>query len=192
MPKPSKKTKKKELEQFLDANINSESDSEYEGGLNLTTINSDSELQIGGVDPIEDTNIDDTNIDDTNIEIDIEEFDKQKDTIDDLEENEEEQLYKYANKDLFVNSSLIKENIILTGNDRITRPILTKYERVRLIAERTKHLSLGAKPMIKNTDGLSAQHVAELELEKDVIPIIIIRPLPNNITEQWKVTELKH
>ena len=74
---------------------------------------------------------------------------------------------------------------------RITKNYMTIYERVRLLGERAKQLSLGAKPMIKGIDNLNPKDVAKLELENKVIPLIIIRTLPNGIKEKWKVNELE-
>jgi DNA-directed RNA polymerase subunit K/omega len=74
---------------------------------------------------------------------------------------------------------------------RITKNYMTIYERVRLLGERAKQLSLGAKPMIKNVENLNPKDIAKLELENKVIPLIIIRTLPNGVKERWKVTELE-
>lgn len=77
-------------------------------------------------------------------------------------------------------------------NERITKPIMTKYEMVRLLGIRTRQIALGAKPMIKNTDNLSSKEIAALELKMNMIPLIIIRPLPNGRKEYWRVSELQH
>jgi DNA-directed RNA polymerase subunit K/omega len=81
--------------------------------------------------------------------------------------------------------------IIVNNKDRITKPVLFKFERVRIIGDRTKQLSLGAKPMLLNVDKLEPKRIAELELEKGVLPFIIERPMPNGKYERWKVSELK-
>jgi len=74
---------------------------------------------------------------------------------------------------------------------RITKPFMTKYERVRLLGVRTQQLISGAKPMIKNTQNLTPKQIAELEIENNVLPLIIKRPLPNGQVEYWKTSELK-
>jgi DNA-directed RNA polymerase subunit K/omega len=74
---------------------------------------------------------------------------------------------------------------------RVTKKYMTIYERVRLLGERAKQLSLGAKPMIKNVDNMNPKDIAKLELENKVIPLIIIRTLPNGVKEKWKVSELE-
>ena len=80
--------------------------------------------------------------------------------------------------------------------DRITKPRITKYERVRLICDRAKQIALGAKPMIDitstNNSKLTPKEVAELELKHNTMPLMIIRPLSNGKRERWKISELEH
>ncbi len=115
--------------------------------------------------------------------------------------NDDKCVYKFITKSNATNSEpdideyyddddKIFENIKLK-EDRITLPILTKYERVRILADRTRHLSQGAKPMIKNAELLSSYEIAKQELEHKVIPFIIERCLPNGIREQWSLSELE-
>jgi DNA-directed RNA polymerase subunit K/omega len=85
----------------------------------------------------------------------------------------------------------ILENIYVPNNERVTKKILFNYERVRILGERARQLSLGAKPMLKNVENLDPKTVAKLELEHKVIPLIILRELPNGRIEKWKVSELK-
>jgi len=77
-------------------------------------------------------------------------------------------------------------------SNRITKPFLTKYERVRILGERAKQLSLGAKPMVKDVNNLDPVTIAKLELELKVLPIIIIRQLPSGIKEKWHINELSY
>lgn len=77
------------------------------------------------------------------------------------------------------------------NNERQTKPFLFQYERVRLYGERAKQLSLGAKPMIKNIQGLNSKQIAKLEIEQKVVPLSIERLLPNGLIERWNITELK-
>jgi DNA-directed RNA polymerase I, II, and III subunit RPABC2 len=83
------------------------------------------------------------------------------------------------------------EEIKKESSTRITKPFLTKYERVRALGDRAKNLSTGAKPMLKGVDHLSAKEIAKLELEKGVMPFIIERPMPNGKVEIWNINELK-
>jgi len=85
----------------------------------------------------------------------------------------------------------IKKESIVKDEDRITKRILSKYEYVRLLSDRTIQLSQGAKSMISNTNNLSYKEIADLEIRNKVIPLIIERPLPNGLKERFKINELK-
>jgi DNA-directed RNA polymerase subunit K/omega len=78
----------------------------------------------------------------------------------------------------------------LEGDARVTRNILTKYEMVRILGERIKQLTMGAKPMVKDYVGLSYDIIAEEELKLGVIPFKLKRPLPNGKYEIWELNEL--
>ena len=82
------------------------------------------------------------------------------------------------------------ETILVGKNVRVSKPVLTKYEFVRLLTDRTKQLAQGAKQMLKNTQELSSKEIAKLEIKEGVIPLIIERPIPNSKNERWKVSEL--
>jgi len=82
------------------------------------------------------------------------------------------------------------ESKLLKGSDRISANRLTKYEMVRILGERTKQLTMGAKPLIKNYQGISYDKIAEEELKLNMIPYKIKRPLPNGKYEIWTLDEL--
>ena len=79
---------------------------------------------------------------------------------------------------------------LLKGADRISSNKLTKYEMVRILGERTNQLTMGAKPLIKNYEGLNYDKIAEEELKLNMIPYKIKRPLPNGKYEIWTLDEL--
>ena len=91
--------------------------------------------------------------------------------------------YKYEILKTYIND--------FNKNIKLSKPILTKYEFVRLLTDRTKQLAQGAKPMLKNIQGLSSKEIAKLELKNKIIPLIIERPVPNSHVERWKLTELE-
>jgi DNA-directed RNA polymerase subunit K/omega len=84
-----------------------------------------------------------------------------------------------------------EETLTISKNIKLTKPVLTKYEFVRLLTDRSKQLAQGAKPMLKNTIGLSSKEIAKLELKNKMIPLIIERPIPNSNSERWKISELE-
>jgi DNA-directed RNA polymerase subunit K/omega len=112
-------------------------------------------------------------------------------------------LYKFAGKTNIENESddEIEEeffdddnkiyDMVVESSKRITDPILYMFERVRLLAIRSKQLSRGAKPMILNVENFTPKEIAKKELEEKVIPIIIVRTLPNGKKEHWKLNELE-
>ena len=81
---------------------------------------------------------------------------------------------------------------ILSKENRISSNRMTKYEMVRILGERTKQLSMGAKPLIKNYNGLSYDIIAEEEFKLNMIPFKIQRTLPNGKLEIWSLDELNH
>ena len=74
-----------------------------------------------------------------------------------------------------------------------TIPILTKYERTRVLGQRTKQIENGAKPYISVPENIIDGHlIAELELEQKRIPFIIRRPLPGGAgSEYWSLKDLE-
>ena len=86
----------------------------------------------------------------------------------------------------------IEKNIeFVPKENRISCNRLTKYEMVRILGERTKQLTMGAKPLIKNYESLSYDDIAEEELKLNMIPFKIKRPLPNGKFEIWTLDELE-
>lgn len=119
---------------------------------------------------------------------------KDKDYIDNEETLKTKCYSKYARIDydeLDFDELFGEESLVNTKNVRLTKPILTKYEFVRLLTDRTKQLAQGAKPMLKNITGLSSKEIAKLELKNKIIPLIIERPIPNSNVERWKLSELE-
>ena len=73
-----------------------------------------------------------------------------------------------------------------------TLPFLTKFEKARILGERSKQINDGAKPMISiTTNAIDGYLIALAELEQKAIPFIIKRPLPNGGCEYWKVKDLE-
>jgi DNA-directed RNA polymerase I, II, and III subunit RPABC2 len=143
---------------------------------------------------------------DTNESLYNEELD---DDIDDIDENNEdndeniedidhsecimERIIEDEMYDEMLHDSEVKINnskILLEHKNRISINRLTKYEMVRILGERTKQLTLGAKPLIKNYQSLTYEKIAEEELKLNMIPFKIKRYLPNNKYEIWSLNEL--
>lgn len=92
-----------------------------------------------------------------------------------------------------------KLTIIVKDNDGVivdplhkTLPFLTKYEKTRVLGQRTKQIECGATPFIKVPEGIIDAHIiAELELQQKRIPVIIRRPLPGGGSEYWNLKDLE-
>jgi DNA-directed RNA polymerase I, II, and III subunit RPABC2 len=73
-----------------------------------------------------------------------------------------------------------------------TIPILTKYEKTRIIGQRAKQINAGAKPFIQPTkDMMTGYLIAKKEVEEKKTPFIIRRPLPNGGSEYWHLRDLE-
>ena len=84
-----------------------------------------------------------------------------------------------------------KDNIIVDDLHK-TIPILTKYEKTRILGLRAKQINNGAKPLVTiNTQIIDGYLIALKELEEKKIPIIIRRPIPNGASEYWHLKDLE-
>ena len=152
---------------------------------------------------------------DKEIEINSDDDLEKKDDEEEDEEEEEEEddnvnedgdcLYRFTGKkkktkdiladieieDDFIEDEHVENTTFVETSKRITKNYMTIYERVRLLGERAKQLSLGAKALIKGAENIDPKIVAKMELEKKIIPLIIIRTLPNGQKEKWRVAELE-
>jgi len=112
-------------------------------------------------------------------------FKKIIDDDDDIEDDEA--MFSDDDKDI------VKE---IKTTFRSSKPFLTKYEYVRLISDRAKQLSLAAKPMILDTDGMTPTQIAEYEIsyaiknKQRIFPLRLEREMPDGSIEEWYVDEL--
>ena len=73
-----------------------------------------------------------------------------------------------------------------------TLPFLTKYEKTRILGERTHQINSGSNPFIQvESDIIDGYLIALKELEQKKIPFIVKRPLPNGGCEYWKLKDLE-
>lgn len=71
-----------------------------------------------------------------------------------------------------------------------TTPVLTKYEKTRVLAERASQISNGAPVFISNPENYSNVYdIALKELSLKKIPFIVKRPYGNGY-EYWKLEDL--
>ena len=66
--------------------------------------------------------------------------------------------------------------------------MLTRFEITRIISARALQLSLGAPALVKiSKKVVRAEDVANIELEKKVLPISVIRIMPDGETEVFDI-----
>jgi DNA-directed RNA polymerase subunit K/omega len=78
-----------------------------------------------------------------------------------------------------------------------TIPVLTKYEKTRILGIRTKQLNNGAEPYITSKVNITSEKVIDgypialRELDEKKLPFIIRRPLPGGGMEYWYLQDLE-
>jgi len=83
------------------------------------------------------------------------------------------------------------DNGIITDALHRTVPMLTKFEKARIMGMRIKQLNGGADTFVDVPSGMiDTRVIAEMELSAKKLPFIIRRPLPNGSSEYWKVSDL--
>lgn len=132
-------------------------------------------------DYVEEPQLDEDEIEDTEEDTDEEEVKIEKNLEEDTEYFDNEEVLEIQ-PDTSV--TYVKKE------ERISANRLSKYEMVRILGERTKQLTMGAKPLIKNFQDLSYDRIAQEELKVNMIPYKIRRPLPNGKYELWTLDEL--
>jgi DNA-directed RNA polymerase I, II, and III subunit RPABC2 len=145
-------------------------------------------------------------------ESDDNEDEDNQDEDDSEDESDEEDLQKlegYQEKNVLVNYhpevvQISEEelqtlsNVVKDKNGNIidpfhkTIPILTKYEKAKIIGIRAQQINSGSEPFVavdsNMIDGLT---IAREELMQRKIPFIIRRPLPNGSSEYWNINDLE-
>ena len=85
------------------------------------------------------------------------------------------------------------KNGIIVDELHKTIPILTKYEKTRILGQRAKQIETGAVTLVQVPPNIIDSYlIAKLELAQNKIPFIIRRPLPNGGMEYWYVSDLEN
>tara|TARA_Y100000389_G_C17425582_1_gene499336 strand:+ start:514 stop:810 length:297 start_codon:yes stop_codon:yes gene_type:complete len=85
------------------------------------------------------------------------------------------------------------KTIIKSNENKVSRNILTKYERTTIIGVRIEQLAYGSPSTLSDEDKVSCKNITEIaekELVLGVIPFMICRNLPNRTEEYWKLKDL--
>ena len=85
------------------------------------------------------------------------------------------------------------KNGIIVDELHKTIPLLTKYEKTRILGQRAKQIECGAVPLVQVPPNIiDCYLIAKLELEQNKLPFIIRRPLPSGGMEYWYVSDLEN
>lgn len=148
-------------------------------------------------------------------DLDVEDVSNVVDPMNDNDEIETQYISDYAKFDNAVNEDYISRihpehvtinyseiaalaKIIRTADGiirdplHLTMPILTKYEKSRILGQRAAQINSGSKPFVDVPNHvIDGYLIAELELRQKKIPFIIQRPLPTGTSEYWYVRDLE-
>ena len=143
------------------------------------------------------------NINDDDVSIDLNESDYESDEEeiylfdDDLENtiiNDVHTLLKVNNFNEIKTKTILTRDIKNNIIDELhkTIPILTKYEKAKILGIRAHQINSGCKVFIETThDEIDSYLLAERELYEKKIPFIIKRPLPSGENEYWNISDLE-
>ena len=71
-------------------------------------------------------------------------------------------------------------------------PFITRYEKAKIIGERSTQLAGGATPFVQVEDTVIDEYlIATKEFNEKKIPFIIKRPMPNGGCEYWRFEDLE-
>ena len=113
-------------------------------------------------------------------------------TNDYVKKNHPECLYLNNNEiEALCQISRNEDGVIIDDNHK-TMPILTKYERTKILGQRAKQINNGDKPYVNVPENvIDGYLIAEMELKQKKIPFIIRRPLGNSNSEYWYLRDLE-
>lgn len=72
-----------------------------------------------------------------------------------------------------------------------TLPVLSKYEKARVLGVRAHQLSSGLTPNVPIKGSFNPLLLALQELNEGLIPLIVRRYLPDGSKEEWAVSDLR-
>lgn len=132
--------------------------------------------------------------DDSDNDSDEEDFQKFNETDkNDIITNFHPELYNHNYDEIQTMAKVTRDNdgTIVDPLHR-TLPFVTKYEKARILGERTKQLNAGAQSFVEVDDNVIDGYLIALkEFEEKKVPFIIKRPLPNGGCEYWKLSDLE-
>jgi DNA-directed RNA polymerase I, II, and III subunit RPABC2 len=103
------------------------------------------------------------------------------------------ELVAHNTEEIEAMSKVVRDaNGIIVDPFHKTIPILSRYEKARILGERAKQLNAGAQAFIEVDETMIDGYLIALkELEQKKIPFIIQRPLPDGGCEYWSLRDLE-
>ena len=175
----------------IDSQADPEEDDEDNPASNRDTghANMASRLGLGQLD--NDNNEDDDDDDDEEDEQYLQKFDENLKTNIIAEYHPEMLSLNYDEVDILTRVVRNMDGQVIDPLHR-TLPFLTKYEKARVLGERSKQLNSGAKPFVEvDPSVVDGYLIAMAEFEQKKIPFIVKRPMPNGGCEYWKLRDLE-
>lgn len=71
-----------------------------------------------------------------------------------------------------------------------TRNILSKYEKAKIIGVRLEQIARGAIPNVPKDKYTNIRDVVAAEFDQHLIPLIVVRRLPDGTKEYWKLEDM--
>ena len=72
----------------------------------------------------------------------------------------------------------------------VTKNILSKYEKVKILGLRAEQIQRGARPYVEVSLPFNALEVAKKELEQKKIPFLVCRKLSTGTKEYWRLDDM--
>ena len=180
-------------EKYVDSDDENESETdELEEDLDeegITESNVENPLFNEGDQEIEDSSDEDEDEDDEEDEI----FDKIDHSRDSIIQNHHPELKTLNYEEIETLCVVVRDNkgVVIDPLHK-TLPILSRYEKARILGERAEQINSGAQPFIEvESSMIDGYLIAMKELEQKKIPFIIQRPLPNGGCEYWRLSDLE-
>ena len=100
--------------------------------------------------------------------------------------------YRYRDEIEILSRVVRDDNGIVIDPLHKTMPMITRYEKARILGERAKQINAGAKIfVIIDNNIIDGYLIALKEYDEKKSPFIVKRPLPNGGCEYWKFQDLE-